>query len=333
MKKILLMLIPFTMTFAVIAQNPETKGTQTKKSSKQKKEAKSHTQATSVLDGKAFKITLTQKGDEMGMAPTVAPKNKETKDETSNASKAASTAQTREPVESPDLKQNQNQSSSFPDWNNAKGKLRFDDGMLKLALNSKDVATDNCKYNVTSGTSDLATFSAGCKLNSATALSDVGAAKPPADIGTSPASEKAKSISKAGRAENTTIENNAGDLNTAKVPIESKEMRESSDVASQSPKPDDRNATNKQPAARNMENANANPDVQPSNQNPSAMKDKEMTSQTQATAQLNITGFVNGNTISGTIVLYENGKMTNYSFNGTSTSKREPETLGMNRNK
>jgi len=51
------------------------------------------------------------------------------------------------------------------------GKLTFDDGMLKLSLNNKDVAMDNCKYTVTSGTVDLATFSAGCKLN-ATAMSN-----------------------------------------------------------------------------------------------------------------------------------------------------------------
>jgi hypothetical protein len=308
MKKIVLILITGTLSFAVLAQN-ETKHTHTKQTTKQRTESKSKAKSeqVSVLDGKAFKITLTQKDENMSATSSATERDESVavqdrtdvnnQNKTNKNANPANTSQTKEPVENPDL--NLTQSSAIAhDWNNTKAKLVFDNGMLKLAMNGKDIAMDNCKYTVTSGTADLATFSAGCKMNETA-------------MGGAPV----KSSS-----DNSIRSNETQDANPS-----------SKDGSAH---PDDRMGTtgNQQPSMSNADKADAGRTAQA--QNDSAIRQgqdqsKNITTASANSASLNITGFVNGNSINGSIVLYENGKMTSYSFSGTSTGKRDTETLGL----
>src|SRR4051812_31258872 len=169
MKKIVLLLIPFALSMTAIAQRTETKGTQTKKTSREKTDAKS--QSTAILDGMSFKITLTQKDESMssgssrdqsmssGTSGNKADQDVNGIDRSGNASNSRDMSSTKGPLENPQTGQNQSgQNQMYSDWNNAKGKLQFDNGTVKLSLNNKDIALASCPYSVTSGTADLATF-------------------------------------------------------------------------------------------------------------------------------------------------------------------------------
>jgi hypothetical protein len=75
--------------------------------------------------------------------------------------------------------------------------------------------------------------------------------------------------------------------------------------------------------------------TQTSDEMKSAQEDQMQTAQDKGTkpamkgSTMNVTGFVNGNAISGTIVVYDNGTMHSYSFSGSTASKRDAETLGL----
>jgi hypothetical protein len=286
MKKIVLMLIPIGLSVAVIAQSTETK-TQEKKSEKQKTETKADAKA--VLDGKAFKITLASKDEPVSYTQTEAEKNKANKNDPSNPKNIA---QTKEPVENPELKQPMGELAYY-DWSNAKGKIKFADGLIKISLNNKDIAMENCRYNVTSGTGDLATFSAGCKLNATSAMAD----------------------------KTTPSEN---EENVLKITEEEKAaaVQDKTVVTSETSRSDEDPVIDRQPPTRSTEPSVRNKDVE------TAKQDKEMKPATHAET-MNITGFVNGNAINGTIIVYESGKVHSYSFSGSTAGKRDAETLGV----
>jgi hypothetical protein len=282
MKKLVLIFLSGTISFAVPAQNTDTKNTQSKKEASQKA-VKS--EPVAVLDGKTYKITLTQKDESMTSSENNAAK---TSDAIKDSPDPKNIGQTKEPVENPRLNQTQiPNEQGYADWSNAKGKLRFDNGMIKLSLSDRELAMENCRYNVTSGTTDLATFSAGCKMNSTEAMTDNPV----------PADSRA---------------------NTPQITDEEKSVAEQ-----EMPHPDDRVAINKQPGTRSSEQTINSPEMD------QAKQDKEIKSSENKPATLNITGFVNGSAINGSIVVYDNGKMHSYSFSGSSTGKRDTEPLGI----
>src|SRR5205823_10180340 len=135
-------------------------------------------------------------------------------------------------------------------------------------LNGKDLAMDNCKYTVSSGTADLATFSAGCKLNS-TAMSN--APVKPMD---------------------NAVENTGNETKDANPSPKSSNIH-----------PDDRTGVSSQPDMSNSGRTIMGTD-QTANQNNSMKQDNDMKSADKNTASFTITGFVNGNSINGSIVVY-----------------------------
>jgi len=320
MKKIVLILIPFTMSLAAIAQT-NTKDTQTKKVAKQRTETK--VEKVALLDGKSFKILLTQKDEAMSATPQNSTdadrKTDVNKNMGNNTTNPQNTNQTKEPVENPDLRQNQN---GYADWSNAKGKIQFDNGMLKLSLNNKEVATDNCAYSVTSGTADLATFSASCKLNATTASSSTpirDANSPQSGIGTGNQNSSMDNKISPSNPDNTAVENSGNMENNT------------GDVATQETvHPDDRTTVTKQPDRTKADQSATNTASHTSKQNEMGSQNNEMKSQI-GIARVNINGFVNGSSISGSIVVYDNGKTSTFSFTGSTTGKRDAEPLGLNK--
>jgi hypothetical protein len=323
MKKIVLLLVPFTISFAVIAQDSETKTKPAQKNSSQKSETKSESKA--LLDGKSFKITLTQKDESMSSTPAGTEKNQNAAiAERYEEDKTKTTVQTKEPVENPELRQSP---QDYADWSNAKGKLQFNNGMLKLSLNNKEIATDNCAYNVTSGTADFATFSASCKLS------------PTAALGNSSTRDNASSQTGVESNAINRNENNMGGTDKDRTTVKSESISpENPDDAyandatarQESPRPDDRTALNKQPAPSNTEQPEMN-GVQETSKQKELNQDQEMKPAKTSPARININGFVNGGAVTGTIVLYDNGKTNIYSFSGSSTGKKDAESLGLNK--
>src|SRR5205823_13247213 len=125
-------------------------------------------------------------------------------------------------------------------------------------LNGKDLAMDNCKYTVSSGTADLATFSAGCKLNS-TAMSN--APVKPMD---------------------NAVENTGNETTDANPSPKSSNIH-----------PDDRTGVSSQPDMSNT--------GQTANQSNPIRQDNDMKSADKNAVSFTITGFLNGNSINGSI--------------------------------
>jgi hypothetical protein len=207
------------------------------------------------------------------------------------------TAQTKEPMENPDLRQQPQQTPgrNYSDWSNAKGKIKFTDGMIRMSLNSSELSISDCRYNVTSGTADLATFSAGCRMNAGAAMTGTPA----------PANTNASA--------------------TSAVRDENKSVAEQ-----EQPRPEDRVAMGKQPESRNTDMSNETSEEMKTAQEDNMQPTQDNTAKPATKgATLNVTGFVNGNAINGTIVVYENGNVHSYSFSGSTASKRDAETLGL----
>jgi len=290
MKKIALALISLSISYATVAQN------EMKEKPKDTKNQSDDSKATASLEGKAFKITLTQKSagtkvtgtnDKIKTDPAAPSMDNATKTETATGEVA-----TEQLSNDAEISATEERQSAFAELANAKARLKFEGENIKISFTKENLNVETCTYRITSGTAKFATFSANCGTRmSSTPVHDNGTVLP--QTGT----------------DQTGISTEITGTPDTGVP-----------------------ATATDPATTTTTTAPAgtiDADAQTKEMPVTTQSAPMTTSYVTAT----ITGLVNGNEISGTVIFNDSGKRVSYSYAGVIDTKKEKKSddLGLNK--
>jgi|GEM_PF-4551238 len=332
MKKIVWALFLLATAQVAIGQQPEiqqTEQNQKDKTVSKKSEtrvSKKDDAAPATMDGKAFKITFIAKNkasapeevnvEKNAQPGSVTPDKSDKKEmnlmgETKTENKMPDQATTNATATGQDQ-------MTIASLDNTKGRLSFENGMIRIDMAKDGRHLEECNYQVTTGSKDFGTFSGNCSKGYGIPSDPVGHSAP-VDKTAAPVAAQTQQQPVSTQTDISTDQ--PGGITGEKDPTlkgnetTDPEMK-NKDAAAWPEKATENNQINQ-----------GNNQVQPAA--PATTAQTTMPSEMPTTAI--ITGFVDGKSIKGTIIIKENGQRVMYSYTGTlDTKKAKPATeLGM----